>query len=168
MKQSHMNMSNFKISYNEVRNTRRLVESMINFKNKLSSDPLVIQLERSSEHGPAYTITIYGDGRVVYEGIKKVRIVGIRDAYITRDNLDELLDEFQNVYFFSFNDVYFDSGDKDILGYVTTSITINKESKKVKRYENSARPGGLIELENSIDRFVNSKQWTGAGNRPSD
>jgi hypothetical protein len=160
-------MSNIKMSYEEIRKARMLVESIINFKNKLSSDHLVIQLQRNSKYkdGPAYTITIYGDGRVLYEGIENVMVIGIRDEYITRDKVNDLLNEFQNVYFFSFNNVYFDSGNMDTLGDVTT-ITVNKESKKVKRYENCARPAGLIELENSIDRFVNSQQWTGAGNWP--
>jgi hypothetical protein len=160
-------MSNFKISYDEIQKSRRLVESIINFKNKLSSDHLIIQLERYSKYGdgPVYSITIYGDGRVLYEGFKNVMVVGIKNGYITRDKLNELLKEFQNAYFFSFNDVYSDPGNRDMLGYLTTSITINNDSKKVTRYENCVRPTGLIELENSIDRIVNSKQWTGAGER---
>lgn len=160
-------MSDFKVSLDNIRKTRRLVESLVHFRSSLSFENLVIRLQRNSVHDgkPVYVITIYGNAQVIYQGIKSVKIIGEQRGYITRNNLQQLLNEFENVYFFSFKDIYGNQGNDSTSGYVAVSITVGNDTKKVLRFENYEGPSGLIQLEMSIDRIVNSYQWTGIVNR---
>lgn len=122
---------------------------------------VVITLERTACFGicPIYTLTIYGDGRVVYEGIRFVRIEGARTATINEEKVRQLVTEFQSIDYFSLDDSYEELNATDMPSAIT-SITINGKTKTVRHYHGDfSAPEKLTELEDRIDQIVNSDQW---------
>ena len=122
---------------------------------------IVITLERTRCFGvcPAYTLTIYGDGRVVYDGKDFVRVEGARTANIGEESISRLVTEFQNIDYFSLDDSYEEFNATDMPSAIT-SITINGKTKTIRHYHGDlSAPKKLTELENKIDQIVNTDQW---------
>jgi uncharacterized protein DUF6438 len=121
----------------------------------------VITMERHSTGGqsPAYSLTIRGNGKVVYHGIKNVKVSGTHTAQLSKTDMKELVDEFVNIYYFALKDRY---DEATILGSpsVTTSITLDQRTKSIFHNHGSPAPKGLSELEDKIDKITNSNQWT--------
>jgi len=117
----------------------------------------VISLERTPCFGfcPDYTVTVFGNGMVVYEGRNFVAVEGAQKALIPQEDVRELVNEFYRVGFFNFNDAYTDSATD--LPSQTTSITIDGETKSVFRY--GSKPPGLIILEDKIDETAQTEKW---------
>ncbi|MBW4658399.1 MAG: hypothetical protein KME15_06975 [Drouetiella hepatica Uher 2000/2452] len=128
----------------------------------------VITLERTACFGtcPVYQLTVYGDGRVVYEGTAFVAVIGKRTAQISPEQVQQLVTAFETANFFSLENQYVAEA-TDLPG-AWTSISSNGQSKRVWRYGSSDRPElnnaprSLTELENQIDQIVNSQQWVGS------
>ncbi len=120
---------------------------------------VIITLERTPCYGtcPDYKLTIYGDGKIVYEGKEYVKITGTQTAQISIDQVKAIVDEFYRIDYFSLQDKY--TGNITDLPTTITSITINGTTKKVVNYYGA--PKKLDELENKIDEITNSKIWIG-------
>ena len=122
---------------------------------------VVITLERGPCFGacPAYKLTVYGDGRVVYEGIRFVAVEGTRTATIGKDKVRQLINEFQAIDYFSLDDEYTHADATD-LPSATTSITIHGQTKTIAHYHGDfSAPEELTALEDEIDEIVSTKQW---------
>ena len=67
-----------------------------------------ITLERTLCYGncPVYSVTIDGEGNVVYEGKKFVRVEGVRMYTIPQEDVKELVAMFYGIGYFSLNDRY--------------------------------------------------------------
>ena len=128
---------------------------------------LVIMMERTVCFGacPAYRLTIYGDGRVVYEGKAFVAVEGTQTTQISAEKVQELVVAFEKAGFFSLEDSY--TVPATDLPTTITSITLDGQSKRISHYgiggnpEVDNAPKELYELENKIDEIVNSEQWVG-------
>src|SRR5689334_7780175 len=70
----------------------------------------VITLERTICFGscPAYKVSIYGDGLVIYEGKDFVKTKGDADGRITKDELQQLVREFEKLDYMKLRDRYGD------------------------------------------------------------
>ena len=124
-------------------------------------DEVVITLERTACFGfcPVYTLTVQGDGTVVYEGKDFVRVKGRAEITITKEKVEQLVSEFKEVDYFSLNDKYNERTITDAPS-VITSITIDGKTKTIEHYHGDFNaPEQLTELENRIDEIINSKQW---------
>ncbi len=107
---------------------------------------------------------MYGDGRVIYEGKKYVKIVGTKTPSISEDQIKPLIDEFRKIDYFSLEDSYQHLDDTDMPG-VITSLTIDGQKKTVNHYRGDFNaPKSLTNLENKIDQIVASDQWVGSFN----
>jgi hypothetical protein len=128
---------------------------------------LVITLERTVCFGacPAYHLTIYRDGRVVYEGKAFVAVEGTQTTQISAEQVAELVMAFETAGYFSLEENYTVAATD--LPTTITSITINGQSKRISHYgiggssDLDSAPRELYELENKIDEIVNSNQWVG-------
>jgi len=128
----------------------------------------VITLERSTCFGtcPAYKISIYGDGLVIYEGKELVKTKGDADGRITKEAVQQLVREFEKIGYLKLDDEY--STDKNCPEGWTdaptaiTSLTQNDKTKRVVHYY-GCRGLPVLEqltaLENKIDEAVNTKRW---------
>ncbi len=122
----------------------------------------VITLERTLCLGtcPAYKVTVYGDGRVIFEGQKHVKAKGRRTASISPRQVKQLISEFNTVNYFALKDRYFAPRSPTDYPSAITSITLNGRKKSVYHYLGDASaPQALTKLEDQIDAIVNTNRW---------
>jgi hypothetical protein len=122
---------------------------------------VTITLERTECFGtcPAYGLTIYGNGSVIYEGKRFVRVQGIMRTTISEDKIEQLISEFLNIDYFSLKNSYEERNATDMPS-AFTSLTIAGDKKIVRHYHGDlSAPKELTELENKIDDIVNTTQW---------
>lgn len=127
----------------------------------------VIKLRRrGNDIAPEYSLTIYGNGKVIYDGVENVKVKGMVESSIESDKVIFLLSQFKETGFFSLNDVYSveDSIDRP---YTIISISIPKENgematKNIKYHHGDKNvPKKLKILENKIDEIVGTNRWVG-------
>jgi len=125
------------------------------------TDNVIITLERTACFGfcPVYKITVHGDGTVMYEGKDFVETQGKTETTIDQAKIKQLISEFEEIDYFSFNGEYTERTITDASSAIT-SISINGNTKTVEHYHGDFNaPEELTELEDRIDEIVNSKQW---------
>ena len=122
---------------------------------------VIITLERTMCFGkcPVYTLTIYGNGTVNYEGKKHVTVMGSQKASISEKKVSQLIDEFMRINYFSLQDSYVRRGMTDMPSAIT-SIRIGSREKTVRHYYGDrTAPPELKQLESRIDEIVGSARW---------
>lgn len=123
---------------------------------------VVITLERTMCFGtcPVYTVTVYGDGKVIFEGQKYVKVTGRRTARISPQQVRQLIAEFDKAHYFALQDRYYAPNSRTDFPSAITSITIGARTKTVDHYlGDSSAPPALTNLEDKIDAIVNTKRW---------
>lgn len=116
---------------------------------------------------PVYTVTIYTDGTVVYEGENFVDITGTQSYEIDPEIVQQLVDGFADAGYFEWNDEYTEMLVSDMPS-VITSVTRDGETKQITRYGgDSSAPLMLAYLETWLDLMVNTAQWTGVSPQPA-
>lgn len=129
----------------------------------------VITLQRTSCFGtcPAYKITIYDDGKVLYEGMRDVRHEGKATSQITKSDLEALVREFEKIDYLNIDENYTDDP-KNCPELWTdnpsaiTSLNWKGKTKTVRHYygcSGSKVAEQLTALEDKIDKVVNTDQW---------
>lgn len=120
-------------------------------------EDVTISLERTPCFGfcPDYTVTVFGNGTVVYEGRNFVAVEGEQRGQIPQEDVRELVDEFYDARFFNMRDRYEQSVTD--LPSQTTSITIDGKTKSVYRY--GFEPERLTMLEDKIDEIAQTEKW---------
>ena len=136
---------------------------------------LVIVLERGICFGtcPVYKLTISANGSVEFEGRHYVKKKGMIRTTISREQLKDLVAEFEKARYFTFQDRYGikeDGCNTDVVDTprVKTSITIAGKTKSVEHQHGCKGPLGidqLTALEDKIDEVVNSSRWFDENNQ---
>ena len=124
-------------------------------------DDIVITMERTECFGlcPVYTLTVYGNGTIIYEGEKFVTTQGRVETTISKEKIEQLVSEFEETGYYSLDDDYTEQT-ITCAPSVITSITIDGITKTIEHYHGDFNaPDQLTELENKIDEIVNSNQW---------
>ncbi len=127
----------------------------------------VVRLERLNggdckDCPPRYTLTIYADGTVIYEGIEFVKTKGKVTTNIGKEKVKQIMDSFEKTDFFSIK--------RDYIAIDRPVATLSASFRgNANRIENSYSTGGfytdnkeaqsLMALENEIDEVVQSGQW---------
>ena len=140
---------------------------------------LLITLERSPCYGscPFYKLTISANGKVTFEpksisqDYKLVTGKTLKGS-ITKDQLKQLISEFEKINFFSLKDGYGKSWDYSPdencpeiwtdASSAETAITMNGKTKTVSHYHGCVGSNtleNLTKLEDRIDEIVNTNQW---------
>ncbi|HZE77991.1 MAG TPA: DUF6438 domain-containing protein [Nitrososphaeraceae archaeon] len=129
--------------------------NQINYNNNVA-----ITLERNACFGicPIYSLKVFGNGTVVYNGERFVNITGQKISTIPHQKVRELLEEFYKINYFGLNDTY-NKIVKTDQPTVNTSINITGVYKSVFDNYGSIAPQGLRLLENKIDEITNSSKW---------
>jgi hypothetical protein len=114
-----------------------------------------IKLERSACFGtcPVYSVTIFSDGRVQYEGKEFVKEKGARTGAISAREFSELATKVERIGFLKLQAAY--RAPVTDLPTTTVTVTRGRESKSVEDYFGA--PQGLHDLEALIERTV--KPW---------
>ena len=105
-----------------------------------------IKLEKTACFGPCpiYSVIIYGDGTVIYDGIKFVDNIGKSTHQIPKEHVDDLVELIYDLNYFSLKDRYAANWTDD--STVITSVKINHEQKTVTNYGHFG-PDRLHEIE---------------------
>lgn len=127
----------------------------------------VITLKRTACFGPCpmYKLTIYADGRVVFEGQDNVKQKGKVESSITLDKIQELIAAFKQINYFNLKNNYSGADCPQIWTdhpSAITSLTMNGKSKTVTHYygcQGLEILDKLAKLESEIDKAVNVNQW---------
>ena len=128
----------------------------------------MITLERTTCFGtcPAYTLTIFDDGKVVFEGKEFVKQKGKAEGQITKAELAQLVRQFERINYMKLEDEY-GIGDRcpDLwtdYPSAITSFTTNGATKRINHYlgcRGLTILDQLTALENKIDEVANTQRW---------
>lgn len=130
-------------------------------------DSVFIKLVRKGAGvGPDYSLKISGRGTVIYEGFENVQVKGERKERIEREEIVKLLSEFKKADFFSLNDVYpvenSEGRSSCIIGISVTDKNGGNKIKNITHFHGDKNvPRKLLNLEEKIDKIVDSKKWVG-------
>ncbi len=131
-----------------------------NSAKKIGSDnEIVFSMTKTKCYGkcPAYTIEIYSNGRVTYNGLANVEKIGKFEKNITQTELSNLKKAFLDSKFFDFNDEYVSNATDLPTTYIL--FRNNDKEKKIKDYHRA--PKELKVLEKLLDDIANSTtDWT--------
>jgi len=135
---------------------------LINLFDTTPAQDVIITVERTMCFGfcPAYRLSIYGNGKVVYEGRYHVRVEGKRTTFIPKSKVRELVAEFERIGFYEFDDHYIIAATD--LASVLVSIDLDGKSKTVDIYGGGA-PEEIVNLINQIEEAANVVRWVGKG-----
>ncbi|MBA3874106.1 MAG: hypothetical protein H0X30_33650 [Anaerolineae bacterium] len=124
---------------------------------------VAITLERTACFGscPVYTITIYDNGDVVYNGQKFVDVMGEQTSQIDPATVALMVKAFETAGYFDWKEAY-DTQMVTDLPSTITSVTQAGKTHRITHYagDNTA-PQALSFLELWIDDMTNSQLWTG-------
>jgi hypothetical protein len=124
---------------------------------------VAITLERGACFGtcPMYSLTIYDDGTVVYNGDRFVEATGEQTWQMDPETVTAMVDAFAEAGYFEWDAEYTDMSVTD-LPYIVTSVTRDGETHSINHYTGDhSAPLALSFLEAWIDQMVNTAQWTG-------
>jgi Domain of unknown function (DUF6438)/Ankyrin repeats (3 copies) len=126
----------------------------------------VITLRRTACFGtcPIYSLEIFENGRLHFNGEQFVSSIGSRQAQIAPTDVHALIEQFAKIRFFDLKDVYETRQNPDgttewITDLSTTyiSLRVGNRSKTIKDYAFS--PDNLRTLELEIERVTNTHRW---------
>jgi hypothetical protein len=129
-------------------------------------DYIIIKMKKGGAGiGPDYSLTIHGNGKVIYDGVENVKIKGMVESSISNDKFISLLSKFKESGFFNLSNNYIG----DLIGrpYTVLSISIPKDdgdivTKSIKyHHDDNNIPKEVKILEDKIDEIVGSNRWTG-------
>jgi hypothetical protein len=126
-------------------------------KNRFQSS--VITLQKTECYGtcPVYTITIYGTGKVLFEGVKHVKKEGKFQKQLKPSEVNKLFNAFECANFSDFKNEYDEERISDL---PTTYISFEHRGfkKRIKDYYNA--PEELKKLEKLVeDIAMNEQGW---------
>lgn len=129
--------------------------------NSENAGPVEISMTRTPCFGfcPDYTVTISGDGHVVYEGRRFVNVVGRAEAHIAPAQVQALLARFDAIGFDELQNEY-RAGVTD-LPSTTIQLIRDGRSKSVLDYggTGAGMPESVRALQAEIDRVAGTAQW---------
>ncbi len=143
------------------------------FPSAYALDDVIIRMERTGCFGscPIYSLQLKGDGAVVYNGIANVYIRGELHTYVSRQQVADLLHDFNRIGFFRLPNtieagqtLHLDGKRVDVMklqreDLPNTRITLRVgDSSKSVVYSETA-PEALVQIAQRIDIMVNSARW---------
>ncbi len=138
-------------------------------------DDTVIIMQRGNCEGgcPVYRIIIFANGDVIWQGRGRVARLGVVLSQIERDQIRELIREFQSIDYFHLENIYGYRGrgcrsSQPDMPMVITSLSMGGLSKTIMHHDGCVGEISekLTAIENSIDKVVNTARWI-TGKRPA-
>jgi hypothetical protein len=124
-----------------------------------STHNAVIRLERTACYGtcPAYKVTIYGTGEVIYEGKAHVRVVGTRRAKIAPHTAEQLIKDCEDYLDFAEHNKIERPRRPDVSDGSDTLFTLTRNGRMVSLEEYVGAPEKRTTLEQGIDKVA--QRW---------
>ncbi|MFN8380258.1 MAG: DUF6438 domain-containing protein [Anaerolineae bacterium] len=124
---------------------------------------VALTLERTACFGscPIYSVTIYDDGTVVYQGERFVDVLGEQTSQIDPALVEQTVQMFADAGYFDWDDSYNEMLVTDLPSVITSAMR-DGETHRIERYEGDSNAPFLLPfLENWLDLIANTAQWTG-------
>jgi hypothetical protein len=128
-----------------------------------SEAKVAITLERTPCFGgcPIYTVTIFDDGTVIYNGTRFVETTGEQTSEIDPETVTLMVEALANAGYFEWDEAYDIRTVTDVPS-VITSVTRDGETHRILRYTgDTSAPLALPYVERWIDEMTNTQLWTG-------
>ena len=126
---------------------------------------LLASIHRGACYGtcPIYTLAVYRDGTVEYEGKAYVKTKGKAAGTVTDDQLAALDKLFTDDHYLAYNSQYTSADVSDEASASTAYRPLGaSETKTVDHYDGDTRaPASLTKLEDRFDEIVQSQRWIG-------
>jgi hypothetical protein len=133
-----------------------------------NAGPVEIVLERTPCFGfcPDYTVSISGDGGVLFEGRRFVNVTGEQRAQISPAEVQALLARFDAIGFDGLQNEY--RGQMTDLPTTTITLTRNGRTKSVLDYGgfSAGMPQAVRDLQDEIDRVAGTSRWVLRNGQP--
>jgi hypothetical protein len=117
----------------------------------------VVAMEKSPCFGkcPHYSMQIFKDGKVVYNGKANTKKLGIFEKTIDKKELNSIVKAFESSKFSSFNDLY----NSELADLPSTMLYYadGKTKKSVTGKEN--RPAEVLKLQYMLEKIADSDGW---------
>lgn len=125
---------------------------------KAENNGILIKYKKTGCFGACATfnLTITSDGKMLYNGLANVKNIGSFEASISGREFNDILYYFEKIDFWSLEDKYTDT----ITDLPTTFITISKDGRIKEVEDYYGAPKKLKDLENYLDKFIESQNWT--------
>lgn len=127
-----------------------------------------VRLERTPCFGscPVYIVTIFGDGRIAFEGHQYVTVTGTVSGHTAIDSVSLLFEQAEKIHFFDLQDSYESKKINDSLTEMVTDlpgrrITVSSVGNTKTVYDYYGGPPELQAFADAIDRIANTKRWVG-------
>lgn len=117
----------------------------------------------------AYNVTMFGDGRISYEGLSFVDVPGPMEGLVSRGVVLDAIQSLHVAEFQSFRRDYrsekFCADIADGQGSILTTVTVGTDSHRVEFYEGCrfCRAQVLSDLLHHLDDIMGARQWAGDG-----
>lgn len=124
---------------------------------------VMVTLERTACYGvcPIYTLTVYRDGAVEWNGEDFVKVKGPATGQISADDVARLDELFATNHYFDLKDAY-TSYDMTDHPSARTSYHGDGRAKAIDHYHgDTSAPPVLTTIEDGIDAIVHTEQWIG-------
>jgi hypothetical protein len=122
---------------------------------------IVVERNSPNRDGSSYSLNIGGTGKVEYNGLSNVKTLGKRLTKISTEDLNRIIHEFQDLYFFSFKDSYEPSNQSNPEQQIAVSLRLGDKYKSVKYSDGSRIPLGLKELVKEIEKITKVNSLSG-------
>ncbi len=124
---------------------------------------LVVSLQRTACFGacPQYTVSLFDDGTVAYEGVRFVKVRGKGSARLGPGEVAAVREAFSKAGFSAFADRY---DRRQVTDHPSVRLTFAAEgrSKSVDHYlGDRSAPETLTRLEEDLDRLLHAERWVG-------
>ena len=154
-----------------------LIDKVTNSRQWVGLPEKVIEMSRGFYPAPDaefcawpctdYTLTIYRDGRVEYEGFKNVGVIGTRNGEISEADVLDLVERYVESGFFDLpSDFHCQVTD---VAATTTAVHLRTRTNRIERCHTSV-PSGPLEplrqLELVIAELTNSQHWVDEATAP--
>lgn len=103
-----------------------------------------------------YSVTVFGNGRILYEGEECVRVQGRAKANITNNAVDDLIRRVNDIDFFSLQP---QKSQRCVTDTATASITVSEPGREKQIEDECVESDELLELEKAVDNAVEIQQW---------
>ena len=120
---------------------------------------VIAQLDRGACFGPCpvYSLTVFADGTVIYDGTTHVKVTGRRSRVLKPPQLDQLVASFERHGFAGMAASYEKTDAED-----PPTISLTYRGKIVNRAPGDPRtPPALLAIEDELEHLTGAEEWTG-------
>lgn len=126
-------------------------------QNEKTNKKELITMERGACFGscPIFKITIFCDGKAIYEGERFVEKTGKYEKKLSKQEINNLIKQFRKADFYKFNENY----PSRATDFPETIISFGYKGKYKKINHTNIVPDELVALEHLVDSIAEAKGW---------